>query len=286
MPAPRTVYRGGSRFYVHPDRGREFPGVTSVIDAGIAKQRFLIPWAARMTAELAVDTLETPDARRFFAAMVERDRSGAVDYLKGASARYTKARGTLGSKAHDVFERMLRGEDVQYVHPDIEEHTEHFRAFLAEVNPELVRAEEVIWSDTHRYAGSYDAIVNVWLKADGTPDPTRKAGTRRTLIVDWKTGKDLHAEVGIQLAAYAHGDVTIDADGAEHEVPELDGAAALHVTDKGWSFHPIRGGLLLHFETFLLLRDLFEWTRESAPGVIGRPIAGSGRLVTGTERRA
>jgi len=296
MPAPRTVHRGGHRYYVHPDRGREHPGVTSILGM-LPKQMFLVPWATKMTAELAADTLATPEGRAFFADMVERDRRGAIDYLKGASRRYTRARASVGSEAHDLFERMLRAWPSRFspeefadrfrrVHPDVEEHRSHFAQFLAAVNPEMVRAEEVVWSDTHGYAGSYDAIVNVWLMPNGTPDPSRKHGTRRTVVVDWKTGKSVHSEVGLQLAAYASADVTIDSDGAEHPIPELEGALVLHITDTDWAFHPVRGSLHNHFETFLLLRRLFQWDREVAPTMIGKPIAGSGRLVTGTERRA
>lgn len=295
MPAPRTVHRGGARFYIHPDRGREHPGVTSIID--MKGKPFLAAWAAKLTAELAVDTLATPEGRAFFAGMVERDRAGAIDYLKGASRRYTRTRSDVGSKAHDLFERMLRAwtpdidrpsfaERFAHVDPDVEDHRDNFLAFLYAVGPELVRAEDVVWSDTHGYAGSFDAILNVWLAPDGTPTPDR-SGTRRSLIVDWKTGARTYAEVAMQLAAYAFADLIIDSDGAEHPIPYLDGAAVLHITDSMWELEPVRGGLRTHFEAFLALRRVFTWDRDEAPGAIGRPIAGNTtRLITGTERRA
>lgn len=291
MPAPRTVHRGGSRFYIHPDRGREHPGVTSIID--MKGKPFLPSWAAKLSAELAVDTLATPEGRRFFAGMVERDRAGAIDYLKGASRRYTKTRSEVGSKAHDLFERMLRAWDgtassvagFEHVDPDVVDHRDHFVQFLADVNPDLVRAEDVVWSDTHGYAGSFDAILNVWLAPDGTPTADR-SGTRRSLIVDWKTGARTYAEVAMQLAAYAFADCLLDSDGVEHPVPQIDGAAVLHITDTAWEFEPVLGGMRTHFDAFLSLRNVFTWDRDIAPNAIGRPIAGSGRLITGTERRA
>ena len=43
MPAPRTVFRGGSRFYVHPDRGREFPGVVDRVIEAATSEFALLP---------------------------------------------------------------------------------------------------------------------------------------------------------------------------------------------------------------------------------------------------
>ncbi|MER6051032.1 hypothetical protein ABT168_26870 [Streptomyces sp. NPDC001793] len=38
------------------------------------------------------------------------DQAGAIDYLKGAPRRVTKEAAATGSAAHDVFERLARGE--------------------------------------------------------------------------------------------------------------------------------------------------------------------------------
>lgn len=277
MGSVRTIMRSGSRFYVHPETSIKVPGVTSVV--GMLPKPFLTFWASKMTAELAVDSLD------FVGRMAANDRDGAVDYLKGASRRYTKIRADVGSKAHDLFERMIRGEKIYSVHPDLEPYRLHFADFLEKVNPELVRAEDVAWSDAHEYAGSFDAILRVWLDEEGKPTPDR-SGTPHLLIVDWKTSKSTYADVALQMSAYAHADRIIDADGNNFPMTDLDGAAVLHITPDQWAFKPVAIDREV-FEIFLTLRRVFIWDREISKRVIGRAIAKSyGELVTGTQRRA
>ncbi|WP_405016428.1 hypothetical protein OHV05_04395 [Kitasatospora sp. NBC_00070] len=271
----RTIQRGGARWYVHPELDVKLPSVTSILN--MIPKPFLAYWQAKMVAELAVDSLN------IVAQMAARDRAGAVDYLKGAATRYTRVRARLGSDAHDLFERLLRGEHVARVHPDLEPYKAAFLEFLALFQPELVHAEDVCWSDTHGYAGSFDAIIRVRLAEDGTPDPD---GEPHLLIVDWKTSKDTYPDVSLQLAAYRHADRIIKADGTELPMPELDGAAVLHVTADGWAFKPVASGKAV-FAVFRTLQDVFRWDRETSKTVIGRPVAtGSQTLITGTQRRA
>lgn len=277
MPPPvRTVHRGGSRFYVHPtDRNVAHPGVTSIL--GMGPKPFLPRWSAKMTAELAVDSLP------FVAEMAERDRQGAIDYLKGAAFRYTKNRANLGSEAHDLFEREIRGERVGHVRDDLTPYLRHFREFLECVNPEIVRAEEIAWSDTHEYAGSFDVLMIVWVDSLGRITPDR-SGTPRLVMGDWKTSRDTYPEVAMQLAAYANADFVITADGIREPMPLVDGGAVLHVTDKSWAFKPVDIGPDV-FAHFLHLRATFDWDRHVSRNVIGKPLVSGGAIETGTQRR-
>ncbi len=280
MPKVRTVYRGGSRFYVHPvNREIVHPGVTSILGM-LPKQNFFGPWQAKMAAELAVDSID------FVSDMARRDRDGAIDYLKGAARRYTKVRADLGSEAHDLFERLIRGEYVGRVRSDLQPYVDHFREFLEAVNPEFLGAEDVAWSDTYGYAGSFDVVMIVWLDADGIPTPDR-SGTPHLIMGDWKTGKNTYPDVALQLSAYMNADFFLDADGNKRDVPEFEGAAVLHVTDETWAFKPIETGPEV-FAQFLHLRATFDWDRDLSRKVIGKPIArkAKGKIVTGTQRRA
>jgi hypothetical protein len=272
----RTIMRGGSRFYVDHETAEKVPGVTSVI--GMLPKPFLAFWNAKMVAELAVDSLP------FVGQMAERDRQGAVDWLKNAARRYTKLRADVGSAAHDLFERMIRGELIGRVHPDLAPYVRHFAEFLEVVNPELVRAEDVAWSDTHKYAGSFDAILRVWLDEDNKPTPDR-SGTPALLMADWKTSKATYPDVALQMAAYAYADRIVAPDGSSEPMPEFDGAAVLHITADQWAFKPVLVNDEV-FAQFLHLRATFDWDRETSKSVIGKPLAAGGTsFVTGTQRR-
>lgn len=272
----RTIQRGGSRWYVDPETAIKYPGVTSIV--AMLPKPFLVWWAARMTAEAAVSNLPA------VASIAERDEAGAVDYLRNAHSRYTKLRARIGSDAHDLFERMARGEAIGRVHPDLEPYRQGFAEFLDVVRPELVRAEDIAWSDTHQYAGSFDAILRVRLGEDGKPD--HLSGEWHTLIVDWKTSKSTYPDVALQMSAYAHADKIVAPDGTSEPMPEFDGAAVLHITPDGWAFKPVRIDPEV-FDVFLTLRKVFTWDREISKTVLGRAIAESARrLVTGTQRRA
>jgi hypothetical protein len=279
--AIRTIQRSGSRFYFHEDApDTAYPGVTSVI--GMLPKPFLAYWQAKMVAELAVDSID------FVQQMVERDREGAIGYLKGAANRYTKQRASIGSHAHDLFERMIRGERIGRVHPDMEPYRRNFGEYLDAVQPELVRAEDVAWSDTHRYAGSFDGILRLRLGEDGRPDPQ---GEPALVMADWKTSKSTYPEVALQMSAYAHADVIIDSRGNREPMPEFDGAFVLHITDEQASFKPVRiaeeNGLPDVFPFFLYLRETFEWDKSVSKTVLGDPIwSTGGAFETGTQRRA
>jgi hypothetical protein len=276
--AIKTTEGKGPRFYFDTDNPAvKLPGVTSIV--GMLPKPFLTFWAAKMAAELAVDSIE------FIQQMVDRGgRAGAVQYVSGASRRYTKERSDIGSEAHDLFERMIRGERVGYVSRDMDPYKRHFGEFLDAVQPELVRAEDVAWSDTHQYAGSFDGILRLRLDEDGKPDP---AGEPALVVADWKTGKNTYPDVALQMSAYAHADKVIAPDGTEEPMPDFDGAVVLHITPDVCAFKPVRIDKADVFAQFLHLRETFEWDRKTSKTVLGDPIWSAGEnLVTGTQRRA
>ncbi|MEW1673028.1 hypothetical protein AB0O47_07235 [Streptomyces noursei] len=264
MAALNTISRSGSRFYVDPETGAKAPGVTSVLS--MLPKGFLPFWAAKEVATAAVDNIGS------LVGLAMNDRAGAIDYLKGAPRRVTKAAADIGSAAHDVFERLARGEAVTRVHPDLRPYAEHFREFLDAVQPEFLFLEDAVWSDQHTYAGSFDAIARIG---------------GETVVLDWKTTRSgVHEEVALQLSAYANADRIVKADTGESvPQPEIDAAAVLHVRPEGWKLVPVRHTPEL-FAIFLHLRAVFDWEREGRRGVIGRPVASGGEAETGTQRRA
>ena len=49
--------------YIYPPTGEHLTRVTTILDATHGKQRFLVPWSARLAAECAVDNLDTSGGR-------------------------------------------------------------------------------------------------------------------------------------------------------------------------------------------------------------------------------
>lgn len=249
-PKVSTVKKGGSRFYVHPTSRVQVPGVTSVV--GMLPKEFLKFWAAKMTAECAVDNVGA-----VVQMAVNGDRDGAIDYLKRAHMRNVGKAADVGSDVHDLVERISRGEEVGRVHPDLQVFVDHFNEFLDTFQPEYLHLEETVWSETHGYAGSFDAIAKV---------------QGETIIIDNKTTRSgVHAEVALQMAAYANADYIINPEGEKVDLPAIDGAAVLHLRPEGWKVVPVAISEEV-FKTFLSLIPVLQWERDLSKSVLGRPL--------------
>lgn len=249
-PKVNTIKRGDSRFYVEPDSGEKVPGVTSVL--GMLPKGFLKFWAAKMVAEEFADDPGTAISLLF------RNREAAVDHLKKAPDRNTRKAADIGTAAHDLFELMSQGKPIGRVHPELEIYVQHFDDFLKKCQPEYHLLEETVWSDTHKYAGSFDANATIW-------------GER--LWIDNKTTRSgVHEEVGLQLAAYRFADYILRPDGSRTPNPKADGGAVLHVRPEGWKLVPVKADEQA-FEVFLHLREIFRYEKEMKSSMVGKVVA-------------
>lgn len=248
-PKINTISRSGSRFYVEPTTAEKVPGVTSIV--GMLPKPFLTNWAAKMAAEFAVDNLGAVQA------VARNDRQGAVDLIKGAHRRFTGEAADMGTSVHELYDRLAHGETLGAVHPDYDPYLRHWDAFVKEFKPEFVFMEETVWSDAHKYAGSFDAYANI----DG-----------ERVWVDYKTTRSgVHNEVALQLAAYRYADHILRPDGSKVPNPEADAGAVLHVRPEGWSLVPVDCGERA-FETFLHLRAIFDWDKDFQKAALGNPV--------------
>jgi hypothetical protein len=265
-PKVNTIKRGGARFYVDPDDGAvKVPGVTSVL--GMLPKEFLRYWGQKLVAEAAVAELGT------VVSMTLVDPLAAVDHLKKAPDRFTRKSADIGTAAHDLFERLAKGETVGRVHPDLEPYVRHFSEFLSVVQPEYHFMEETVWSDEHAYAGSFDAFATIQGERIWIDNKTTRSG--------------IHEEVGVQLAAYRYADAIIRADGGRIPMPEADGGAVLHVRPEGWQLVPVRADRVLFEEVFLPLRKVFYYEKELKSTIVGRAVASgpAENAPTGPKRR-
>ncbi len=246
-PKITTFYQGGSRWYEHPETGDKVPGVTSVLSM-LAKP-FLQQWAAKEVAQTAVREIEA------VTLLAASDPDGAVDYLKAAPRRNTRAAADAGTAAHAAFEAMGWGGPMPKPSSPAYLFARQFQDYLDTVQPKLIAAEETVWSDKHQYAGSFDGLIEV----DG-----------QRAWLDYKTTRSgVYAETALQLAAYSHAEYLLDSEGETTTNYKGSRGLVLHVRPEKWGLYevPVDDDV---FEYFLALRTIFDWSKASR-GVPGRP---------------
>jgi hypothetical protein len=141
---------------------------------------------------------------------------------------------------------------------DLAPFVDHFKEFLDLAQPEYHYLEETVWSDTHRYAGSFDAFATI--------------NGERVWIDNKTTRSGIHEEVGVQLAAYRFADNIIRSDGARIPMPKADGGAVLHIRPEGWQLVPVRADYALFEEVFLPLRKVFDYEQTTKKTIVGQPV--------------
>lgn len=220
QPAQASTAGRGMRVYKWPPQPPHELEVVSVTSAlkGLPKP-FLIGWAAKKTAECAVDDHELVGA---MLAKKGGERM-ALDHLKGARYRDTAQKADRGTIVHAAVESYLAGKPMSKA--DLEDALAEARiprtlwkgaagmvaaamAFLFEQEPEVLHSEATVYSRKHSYAGTADLIVKM-----------RVGKSTRPVVVDFKTSPKIYDEVGLQLCAYARADFVGHNDGTEEALP-------------------------------------------------------------------
>jgi hypothetical protein len=104
--------------------------------------------------------------------------------------------GKEGTQVHEAAEALVKGEEISWMDDYgnakysqiVWEMILKFHDFWTTHKPELISAEDFVWSDEHKYAGTADLVVKmndeVWL-------------------LDLKTSNSIHKSYDLQLASYA-----------------------------------------------------------------------------------
>ena len=281
----------GRRFYTFGDPPESFWSVTTIISGGVPKH--LQAHYAKMAAELAFDEIAEGGphsratailrrlARRGRADFVGRqergeltslkigkqsDRDLALRWLKGAADRHRDAAGERGSAVHAEAEALVlehaRESARLYVDhaaltpwpPELAGYERAFLAWLDHWHPEFLATEFTVFNRTESYAGTGDTIVRVTL--DGRP---------LVVITDYKGGREIYPEVGLQLAPYARGEFIGHPDGMT-EIPMIpvDAGAVLHLRADGrYRFVLVRIDDVM-FDVFRFAREVYRFTEQLA----------------------
>jgi hypothetical protein len=196
----------GPRTYAWPPQPPHEMEVLSVTTAmkSLAKP-FLIGWAAKMSAECAVED------HAIIGAMLEKKNvKGALDYVKQARFRDSSGKADRGTIVHGAVEAYLAGKKIDPDHiqflleekqvpealwPATFKMVDGVLEFLYDFEPEIYWSEATVYSREHEYAGTADIIGRLMVGRKKLP-----------VIVDFKASKAIYNETAMQLTAYARAD--------------------------------------------------------------------------------
>lgn len=252
--------------------GQRMYSVTTLLSEGLPKPA-LVPWAARVTAERAIDKRSILDAY-----LQDDDRAGAIKWLTDARWEKSGTAAARGSDIHHAAEQYALGTTPD-VTDDTRPYVEQYARFLEEHQPVFIAAEAAVFNLTYSYAGTLDAIIEL----DG-----------RTLVLDMKTtdkgpdhkgARPPYPEVALQATAYARAEVislggvdrrevgsrryyVYDPQADHHPMPRVDGAVALVVSPADYRLVPVRTDDEA-WQAFLAVREVARWQLNLGKTAIG-----------------
>jgi len=238
-----AIQRSADHFYTY--EGERYPGVTGILGI-LDKSGPLMGWAAKMTAEAAVESLPH--------LSVMLDTVGPDGVIKFLTARRNwkleEAR-DLGTDVHAMAELVVKGEPTPPMAEATRKRVLHYAAWWKASGWTLRLAEAMVVFPTHRYGGTFDLLA---YDRDG-----------KTVLADVKTGKGVYREVALQLAAYSLAPIVAPTGSPKaYPMPAIDRHIVLHVTTEGVREIEINVGTAEHM-AWLACIDLSTWA-ESMKG--------------------
>lgn len=231
----------GTRRYVHPLTGEIVPSVTTVLK--VLHKPALDGWAAKIAAQYANDNWDD------LTGIDERER---IRLIKTAHHDVSQKAADLGTLIHEICEKFATGQGSD-IPKQADAFINQFIGFLADVKPVFLENEFTVWSRRYGYAGTADALALI----DG-----------QLTVIDWKTGRGVYPEYGLQLAALSHADFIIRADGTEVDLQPVTRHAVVHLRPRSWKFIPVLEAEAC-FKAFLACKQLHYWQNNVAADVLG-----------------
>jgi hypothetical protein len=238
------------RRYRNPNRhdnGYVYRSVTNV--TGALPKPALVNWAARVTAETAVEQL---------AAWREMPAMDAIEWLKAAPNRGRDRAAARGTTVHAVIDNMVQGKSYE-VEQLVEPWVASAMKFYHEARPRPERTETSVYDERTLCAGTFDFLGRL----DAAPELGR-------VLIDWKTSKGVYADMAVQLVGgYLYGsEYILDDDANEIEWHEPDSALIVHFSPDGYSIRPVPKDRTLR-RAFLGALEIRKWEDEGPQ--IGEP---------------
>ena len=171
LPQMNKLYKKRNGFYYSDgvkDFNKPYPSVTKILGDVLAKPG-LEYWLIREAVRVA---LEDPSQNEKEVMATSKIRNS------GASTR--------GTGVHNIFAKMISGEEYKPYPIDYEGYIKGAELFLKEQKPEVIFKDKIIKSDKYEFAGSLDCVLRI---------------NGEIWLIDLKTGST-YPEHGLQLSAY------------------------------------------------------------------------------------
>jgi hypothetical protein len=303
ISALRSEDRDGNRHYIYPPTGEQLVSVTTVLGATEGKP-YLVPWAARLAAEYALDNLD------MLAGLLRHDgRDAAIELAKKEAERIRSIKRDTGTYVHDVVEALIlwaaspEGTGTDIVLPVLPEKlqgadydddpiedvidwmVEGFLNFVTDFRPQFEAAEMTVYDHPLGIAGTLDIIAT--LRGYGiAPAGFIAAPGGVTVCIDVKTGKSQDVTWQEQLAAYRRMRECLLPMGEIVPMPPTDCGGVLHLRpehERGYQLMPVAGtddeAAWADFQTaFSTYRG--RRSRRAKPGKVVRPLRPDGTMPT------
>lgn len=216
----RLTFTPGNHAYwlADPDTGKKtrLTSVTGLL--GLLGKPALVKWAARAAADHAIDHWDD------LAALPMSERR---DQIAAAPDMARNRKAASGTAIHAMAEDLLAGRPVE-VADEERPRVEGLARFIETSGITVVTAEQLVWSGEDddlglcAFAGQFDALV--------------KHPRHGALLLDWKTGSGVYADMAVQLAGYAAADMWV-VDGEDVPATPVDAWAVAHVTPGATDLH-------------------------------------------------
>jgi hypothetical protein len=228
--------------------------VTSILDA-IGKPA-LVPWAAKVTAEYAVDHWQE---------LADETISNRLARISRAHHDAKTRAAAAGTTVHGFGERLVAGHPVSP--PDeLRGMVEAYARFLDEWRIEPVAIETpVAFTGPAPYAGRADLWATIGARDNGRA------------LVDLKTGKGVYPETCLQLAGYLGCDLwQPDGPASEQSKPDVDLVYVAHIrADRVDMLAVPAASSPEQWRTFRYAQQLARWTKtygyDGDESLIGEP---------------
>ena len=193
--------------------GEKFPSVTTIVGKHYSKDA-IAHWVERKTLEGVCQMQKWVDAGDSPSLPRDVETFRAALYAEGLTADQEKERkGAIGCETHGAFEGYIKtGRIPKLGELENQEAREYVAAVgraLLEIDATFPVSEVLVASLRHKYAGRFDAVMEVQTRSEVNFAVTQDGRIERRYLevgrylIDLKTANNIYPEVGMQLAGYA-----------------------------------------------------------------------------------